>query len=157
LETTLFWAIINLTSAMEKVITTTTAVKKPVRKKTDKKPSRAESPSDRIRRIIVKALDDNKAEDISLIDMTGKSSFADLMIVASGRSARHVAALAGHVSDALRLGGYGSPQTEGMNVGDWVLMDAGDVIVHLFRPEVRQLYNIEKMWSLPVGIDAKPL
>lgn len=107
--------------------------------------------------VIIKALDDNKAEDITTIDMTNKSSFADAMIVASGRSARHVSALAEHVNAALRLAGYGTPPVEGKAAGDWVLIDAGDVVVHLFRPEVRQMYNIEKMWSMPIGDDAKPL
>lgn len=110
-----------------------------------------------MQRIIVQTLDDNKAEDITIIDMAGKSTFADAMIVASGRSARHVAALAGHVNDALRLAGFPGPVAEGKEVGDWVLLDTGDIIVHLFRPEVRLLYNIEKMWSLPAATDAKPL
>ena len=87
--------------------------------------------------------------------MTGKSSFADSMIVASGRSARHVSALADHVADALKKDGYPHPSSEGRELGDWVLIDAGDVIVHLFRPEIRQLYNIEKMWSMPAVADAK--
>lgn len=102
-----------------------------------------------LQRIIAKALDDNKAEDIVAIDLTGKSSFADAMLVASGRSARHVVALADHVAHALRDNGFPAPTSEGKETGDWVLLDAGDVIVHLFRPEVRQLYNLEKMWSVP--------
>lgn len=102
-----------------------------------------------LQRVITKALDDNKAEDIVAIDLTGKSSFADAMVVASGRSARHVVALADHVAHALRDNGFPSPPIEGKDTGDWVLLDAGDVIVHLFRPEVRQFYNLEKMWSVP--------
>lgn len=135
----------------------TTAVTKPARRKSGSKTPKVERPSERLESIILKALDDNKAEDITTIDMTNKSSFADAMIVASGRSARHVAALAEHVNDALRLAGYGTPPVEGKEVGDWVLIDAGDVVVHLFRPEIRQMYNIEKMWSMPIGDDAKPL
>ncbi len=71
------------------------------------------------------------------------------MIVASGRSARHVVALADHVGHAMRDAGLPSPSIEGKESGDWVLLDAGDVIVHLFRPEIRQFYNLEKMWSVP--------
>ena len=71
------------------------------------------------------------------------------MIVASGRSPRHVAALADHVIDAIKKTGYTPPPAEGKDTGDWVLIDGGDVVVHIFRPEVRQFYNIEKMWSAP--------
>jgi ribosome-associated protein len=102
-----------------------------------------------LQRLIVTALDANKGEEIVTIDLAGKSSFADAMIIASGRSARHVMSLAHHVSDALKHAGYPTPPAEGKESGDWVLLDAGDVIVHLFRPEVRQFYNLEKMWSLP--------
>jgi ribosome-associated protein len=99
---------------------------------------------------IVTALDDNKAEDISCLSLLGKCSFADAMIVASGRSARHVAALSDHVSEALKKQGMLVSGVEGKETGDWILMDVGDVVVHLFRPEVRQFYNLEKMWSAPV-------
>ncbi|MBA4274167.1 MAG: ribosome silencing factor [Alphaproteobacteria bacterium] len=102
-----------------------------------------------LQRLIATTLDDNKAEDIVIIDLVGKSSFADAMLVASGRSARHVVSLADHVSQALREAGYATPPIEGKETGDWVLLDAGDVIVHLFRPEIRQFYNLEKMWSVP--------
>lgn len=99
--------------------------------------------------MIVSALDDNKAEEIVALSLTGKCSFADAMIVASGRSPRHVGALAEHVIDAIKTTGYNPPPAEGKETGDWVLIDAGDVVVHIFRPEVRQFYNIEKMWSAP--------
>lgn len=102
-----------------------------------------------LQRLIATTLDDHKAEDIVIIDLVGKSSFADAMLVASGRSARHVVSLADHVSQALREAGYATPPIEGKETGDWVLLDAGDVIVHLFRPEIRQFYNLEKMWSVP--------
>ncbi len=95
------------------------------------------------------ALDDNKGEEIVALSLTGKCSFADAMIVASGRSPRHVSALADHVIDAIKKTGYTPPPAEGKDTGDWVLIDAGDVVVHIFRPEVRQFYNIEKMWSAP--------
>jgi ribosome-associated protein len=97
--------------------------------------------------MILTKLDSDKAEDIVLIDLTGKSPVADSMIVASGRSHRHVGALADHVLRALKDAGYGRARVEGLPGCDWVLIDAGDVIVHLFRPEVRTFYNIEKIWS----------
>jgi len=82
------------------------------------------------------------------IDLKNKSSVADCMIVASGRSQRHVGALADHVLRALKDAGVGKAKVEGMPHCDWVLIDAGDVIVHLFRPEVRAFYNLEKIWSV---------
>ena len=93
-------------------------------------------------------LEDDKAEDIVSIDLTGKSSVADRMIVASGRSHRHVGALADHLLRALKDEGHGKARVEGMPHNDWVLIDAGDLIVHIFRPEVRQFYNIEKIWAV---------
>jgi ribosome-associated protein len=83
-----------------------------------------------------------------LIDVRGKTSVADHIVVASGRSARHVGALADHLLRALKDAGYGRARVEGLPQADWVLIDAGDVIVHLFRPEVRAYYNIEKIWSV---------
>ena len=93
-----------------------------------------------------------KAEDSVTIDLTGKSSIADVMVVASGRSQRHVAAVAEHVVKDLEQAGVPQVRTEGLRQGDWVLIDAGDVIVHIFRPEVRSFYNLEKMW----GVDLAP-
>lgn len=98
--------------------------------------------------MIAKILDDNKAEEIVTLDLAAKCSFADFMVVASGRSQRHVAALADHVADALRKTGRPALNIEGKDSADWVLIDAGDVVVHLFRPEVREFYNIEKMWAI---------
>lgn len=96
---------------------------------------------------LAKALEDDKAEDILFIDLEGKSSLADFMIIASGRSGRHVAALADHLAqDVKKLTGRPA-SIEGMPNADWVLIDTGDVIVHLFRPEVREFYNLEKIWS----------
>jgi ribosome-associated protein len=102
-------------------------------------------------KIVVTALDDKKAEDIVTINVVGKCSFADIMIVATGRSARHVATLADDAVEAVRKSGLAQAITEGKEVGDWVLIDAGDVVIHLFRPEVRQYYNLEKMWSAPAA------
>jgi ribosome-associated protein len=98
--------------------------------------------------LILGRLDDDKAEEIVLIDLRGKSPMADSMIVASGRSHRHVGALADHVMRALKEAGHGKARVEGLPHCDWVLIDAGDVVVHLFRPEVRSFYNIEKIWSV---------
>lgn len=102
-------------------------------------------------------LDDDKAQDIVLIDLKGKSPMADAMIVASGRSHRHVGALADHLLRTLKELGMGKARIEGLPHCDWVLIDAGDVIVHLFRPEVRSFYNIEKIWSVESGhrVDAR--
>jgi ribosome-associated protein len=98
--------------------------------------------------LILSRLDEDKAEDVVLIDLKGKSPLADAMVVASGRSQRHVAAMADHLLRALKEAGFGKAQVEGLPHADWVLIDAGDVIVHLFRPEVRAFYQIEKIWSL---------
>ncbi|MFN4296504.1 MAG: ribosome silencing factor [Brevundimonas sp.] len=97
---------------------------------------------------ILARLDDDKAQEIVLIDLKGKSPMADTMIVASGRSQRHVGALADHLLRLLKEHGLGKAKVEGLPHCDWVLIDAGDVIVHLFRPEVRTFYNIEKIWSV---------
>jgi ribosome-associated protein len=88
-----------------------------------------------------------KAEDIVTIDLNGKSSIGDYMVVTSGRSQRHVGAVADHVVKDLKTAGVRGVRVEGMGQGDWVLIDASDVIVHVFRPEVREFYNLEKMWS----------
>jgi ribosome-associated protein len=96
-------------------------------------------------------LDTNKAEEIATLNLRDKCSFADFMIVASGRAPRHVSALADYVGDMLKKMGIPPLSIEGKESGDWVLIDAGDIIVHIFRPEVRQFYNIEKMWALPAA------
>ena len=92
-------------------------------------------------------LDDMKAEDVVEIDLIGKTSIADTMMVASGRSHRHVGAIAERVLEVLKGRGFGPVRVEGLPACDWVLIDAGDVIVHIFRPEVRGFYNLEKMWG----------
>ncbi len=94
----------------------------------------------------IESLEDGKAEDIITIDLEGKSSLGDYMIVASGRSHRHVASIADKLAKQLREAGFGRPRVEGTDNNDWVLVDAGTIIVHIFRPEVREFYNIEKMW-----------
>jgi ribosome-associated protein len=98
---------------------------------------------------VLTSLEDDKAEDILAIDIRGKSSFADMLVIASGRSGRHVSALADHVMRKLKDSGVKDVRIEGLPQADWVLVDAGDVVVHLFRPEVRTFYNIEKIWAGP--------
>ena len=97
--------------------------------------------------MVVQQLDDDKAENILNIPLAGKSPMADAMIVASGRSARHVSALADHVSQKLKEAGASKVRVEGLPNADWVLIDAGDLIVHIFRPEVREFYNLERIWA----------
>ena len=96
---------------------------------------------------IIATLDDAKAEDTVTIDLKGKTALADAMVVTSGRSNRHVGAIADQVIEMLKEKGYGTPRVEGQPHCDWVLVDAGDVVLHIFRPEVRQFYNLEKMWG----------
>ena len=95
---------------------------------------------------VVAVLDDAKAEDIVKIELAGKSSVADYMVVASGRSDRHVGAIADQIERRLKEIKYGQVRIEGKQTCDWVLIDVGDVVVHVFRPEVREFYNLEKMW-----------
>jgi ribosome-associated protein len=97
---------------------------------------------------IAQWLDDDKAEDIEIIDLQGESALADFMIIASGRSSRQVTAMASKLKDRLSTRGIKNIKTEGETGGDWVIVDCGDVIVHLFRPEVRTFYNIEQMWKM---------
>ncbi len=109
----------------------------------------AVSPSALALNTILTSLDDAKAEAIVSIDIQGKSSIADHMVIASGRSNRHVAAVSDQVITAVKEAGLGNPKIEGLEGADWVLLDCGDVIVHIFRPEVREFYNLEKMWTAP--------
>jgi len=109
---------------------------------------RAEKKDSELLNRIVKSLDDDKAEDIVTIDLEGRSSLADALIIATGRSSRHVASIAEHLARKLKEAGYGTRPIDGASQGDWVLVDAGDVIVHIFRPEVRSYYDLEGMWSV---------
>jgi len=86
---------------------------------------------------------------VVVIDLIGKSSLTDYMVIATGTSTRHVAAMAEHLRERIKAKGYPSPPIEGLGQSDWVLIDAGDVVVHIFRPEVRRFYNLEKMWGGP--------
>lgn len=98
--------------------------------------------------LINTSLDDGMAEDIIVMDVADKTTISDFMVIASGRSQRQVAALAENLIVKLKHAGYGTPGVEGRALADWVLIDAGDVIVHLFRPEVRAFYNLEKLWAV---------
>lgn len=101
-----------------------------------------------LKNLVIASLEDDKAQDIVAIDLAGKSTLADVMIVASGGSTRQVAAISDHLIQKLKAAGV-KPRVEGLSRGDWVLIDALDAIVHVFRPEVRAFYNLEKMWQLP--------
>ena len=96
---------------------------------------------------MVTSLEDDKAKDIVVIDLIGKSDMADYLVIASGTSQRQVAAIAGHLRDNLKKNGQENVAIEGMNNSDWVLVDSGDIIIHVFHPEVREFYNLEKMWG----------
>jgi ribosome-associated protein len=97
--------------------------------------------------LVVALLEDAKAENTVSINLRGKTSIADTMVVTEGRSARHVASIADRLIQGLKEAGFGRCRVEGLNMADWVLIDAGDAIIHIFRPEVRSFYNLEKMWS----------
>ena len=97
--------------------------------------------------LVLKQLDDDQAQDVVTIDLQGKSSIADHMVIASGRSTRQVAAIAQKLAETVKQRGFGPVRLEGLPAADWVLIDAGDVVVHIFRPEVRSFYNLERMWA----------
>ena len=109
-----------------------------------------ENTEEKILNIVKTTLDDNKAEDIVVIDLKGKTSIAGYMVVASGNSQRHVASIAEKVIENLKKSGFKSSM-EGQEKADWVLIDAFDVIIHIFKPEVREFYNIEKMWQSAIN------
>lgn len=97
---------------------------------------------------MIGSLDEDKAEDVVTIDLGGKSSIADAMVVASGRSSRQVGAIAEHLTQRAKAAGVDHVRVQGQARGEWVLIDLGDVVVHVFRPEVRAFYNLEKMWAV---------
>ncbi|MEX0298434.1 MAG: ribosome silencing factor [Kordiimonas sp.] len=104
-------------------------------------------PSDVLLKTAQTCLDENKAEDIVSIDLAGKSGIADHIVIANGRSQRQVAALCDYVVKGMKALGHKDIVVQGLEQADWVLIDAGDIIVHIFRPEVRSFYNLDKMWS----------
>jgi ribosome-associated protein len=101
----------------------------------------------KLHQMILKSLDDDKAEEIVSIELAGKSSIADYLVIASGRSSRQVSAIAEHLVERISRETGRKVRAEGKAVGDWVLIDTGDIVVHIFRPEVRSFYNLEKMWG----------
>lgn len=113
----------------------------------------ADKSAESLKNFVEQSLDADKAEDICVIKMDDQSALADYMIVASGTSSRHVLAMASKIKDRLAAGGYKNIRLEGAEQGDWVILDLGDVLIHLFRPEVRMFYNIEKMWGHGAGFD----
>jgi ribosome-associated protein len=110
-------------------------------------PALSGTSAEALSQIIVEGLEDAKAEDVVSIDLSGRTTLADRMIIASGRSSVHVGAIAQRVIKACRDAGYPPPKVEGLPLCDWVLLDAQNAIVHIFRPDVRRFYNLEKMWS----------
>jgi ribosome-associated protein len=112
-----------------------------------KKVSKVRPDAEETLRLVLAVIDDMKAEDTVTIDLTGKTSIADFMVVTTGRSNRQVGAIADHLLKDLAKAGVSGVRVEGMPHCDWVLIDAGDVIVHVFRPEVRAFYSLEKMWG----------
>ncbi|WP_414693166.1 ribosome silencing factor [Parvibaculum sp.] len=125
-----------------------------MKKATPKKPVAAEiSKTAAMLALVLKSLDEDKAEDVVSINLAGKTPIADYMVVASGRSQRHVSAVADHLVRRLKETGFGAAHVEGMRQGDWVLIDSGDVVIHVFRPEVREFYRLEKMWLADIPAD----
>ena len=126
----------------------TSGAKKSAAKKTQKA---AIAAIESVLETVMTCLDDSKAEEITKIDIRDKSALADYMVIASGRSNRHVSAVADHLLRELKASGIKSAKVEGLQNADWVLIDIGDIIVHIFRPEVREFYSLEKMWQMPAS------
>lgn len=120
-----------------------------------KAPAKAvpEGPAQKALAVITRCLDDSQAENVAVIDLAGKSVMADYLVIASGRNPRHIGAMAQNLREKIKALNGVSPPIEGMASAEWVLVDQGDVVVHLFRPETRQLYNLEKMWGEALASD----
>ena len=103
--------------------------------------------SEPLHELVLRSLDDDQAQEVVSIPLEGKSSIADFMVIASGRSTRQVASMAQKLAERIKHAGFGNARIEGLPAADWVLIDAGDVVIHLFRPEVRTFYNLERMWG----------
>ncbi len=121
--------------------------KTPRKTSTEAAALQAQPDADKTLNLILSRLDDMKAEETVTIDLRGKSAFSDYMIVTSGRANRHVGAIAENVTKALKENGIKNIHVEGLPNCDWVLIDSGDVVVHVFRPEVREFYNLERLWT----------
>ena len=124
------------------------SAKPKARKSAAPKAKRSAPPQSELVKRIIASLEGDKAEAIVTIDLQGRSSLCDAAVIASGRSSRHVMAIAEHLARRLKEQGYGTRPVTGAGQGDWVLVDAGDVIVHVFRPEVRDYYDLEGMWNV---------
>jgi ribosome-associated protein len=111
------------------------------------RPKAEPSEIERLQTVIITSLEDDKAENIVTIDLAGKAMFCDRMVIATGLADRQISAMAQHLGEKLKDAGLGRVQVEGANGSDWVLIDAGDVVVHLFKPEARETYALEKMWG----------
>jgi ribosome-associated protein len=119
-------------------------------KTTAPRPVRAKaelSAVDAMQKLIVTSLEDDKAENVITLDLTGKAMFCDRMVIASGLADRQITAMAQHLREKLHAAGLKRVQIEGLGGSDWVLIDAGDIVVHLFMPEARAMYGLEKMWG----------
>jgi ribosome silencing factor RsfS/YbeB/iojap len=110
---------------------------------------------DQLQRVILASLEDDKAEAVVAIDLAGRASFADRMVIATGIADRQITAMATHLEEKLHEAGLKRVQTEGANGSDWVLIDAGDIVIHLFRPEARAMYGLERMWGAELD-EAEP-
>ncbi len=115
------------------------------------KPAYGEVTSAEVLALVLQSLDDDKAEEVVQIDLHGRSSMADAMVICSGRSSRQVASIAEKLIERLKEKFRISARSEGKETGDWVLIDTGDVVVHIFRPEVREFYQLERMWQMPAA------
>ena len=125
-----------------------TAENAPARNKITKK-TRLKKPDKKFLKYLLKILDDEKAENVTTIELDGKSEMADYMIIASGRSSRQVISLSQNISDKIKSKYNIISRIEGKEHGDWVLIDTGDVVVHIFKPEIREFYQLEQMWNSP--------
>ena len=112
-----------------------------------RRPKAEPSALDRVQAIIVTSLEDDKAENVTVIDLAGRAAFTDRMVIATGLADRQISAMASHLQEKLHEAGVGRVPVEGAGGSDWVLIDAGDIVVHLFKPEARELYALEKMWG----------
>jgi ribosome-associated protein len=128
-------------------LTKSGSVKPKARKTSTKAQALKAQPADETLNLILSRLDDMKAEETVTIDLRGKSAFSDYMVVTTGRVNRHVGAIAENVAKGLKENGIKGIHVEGLPNCDWVLIDSGDVIVHVFRPEVREFYNLERLWT----------
>lgn len=124
-------------------------------RKSDKSSQEA-GPADKLLADIVESLEDHKAQDVIVINLRGKSDIADYMVIATGQSGRQVSTMADHLALVVKKHGVVGAVPEGRGQSDWVLLDGGDVIVHLFRPEVREFYNLEKMWNVDIPDAQEP-